>query len=236
MHRSTSLALAAVIVLSACASSSSNDQSSSHEKSKTTTPTGLSANNPGCQYIVASEQKRITRVAPDLPTEYLTSAVAEPFTCYDKVTFTFDKGDGPGLPPAYHVEYRKKPFGLIDPDGKPTATTTGGFKEAKYVLYVEMTPTSTQDQRTGKHLKNPTYAGNLRLLLPKEIKHVVIVEWIQTLPESKPPVSTTTTLAGAVPKPVVQRVVWLIGLDAKRPFTVDYASQPVPHVSVYVMR
>jgi hypothetical protein len=60
------------------------------------------------------------------------------------------------------------------------------------------------------------------------------VEWVQKLPETLPSAATTTTVAGAAAP--VQRVVWLIGLDAKRPFTVDYASDPEPHVNVLIMK
>lgn len=230
MRRVAPLAIVvALVAMSACASSA-GDQSSTRKpvNKRNALPTHLSADNPGCQYIVTGTQKRSTAPGTDL--EYMTSAVAEPTACYDKVTFEFDKGDGPGLPPGYTVEYRKKPFGLTGPDGKAVATSTGGFKEAKAVLYVEMQPTATQDRRNPRRFVD-TYPGNLRLLL-KGMKHAVIVEWVQKLPESLPSPTTTTTSTAT---PVVQRVVWLIGLDAKRPFTVDYASEPNPHVSVLIM-
>jgi hypothetical protein len=218
----------ALAAMSACASSA-DDQSTARKGSakRHAVPTRLTADNPGCQYIVTGTEKRSTTPSTDL--EYMTGAVAEPAACYDKVTFEFDKGDGAGLPPGYTVEYRKKPFGLTGPDGKAIATSTGGFKEVKAVLYVEMQPTSTQDHRNPRRSID-TYPGNLRLLL-KGMKHVVIVEWVQKLPESLPSPTTTTSSAA----PVVQRVVWLIGLDQKRPFTVDYASEPNPHVSVLIM-
>ena len=235
MRRAASLILAvALVVLSACATDHSSNSQSTRKSSRTTTPTGLSASNPGCKYIVAGTEKRATPPAADLPTEYLTNAVAEPFVCYDKVTFTFDKGDGTGLPPAYTVEYRKQPFGLKGPDGKGINTSVASFKQAKAVLYVEMVPASTQDQRNPRRFID-TYPGNLRLLL-HGMRHVVMVEWVQKLPESLPSATTTTTAVGATAVPPVQRVVWLIGLDAKRRFTVDYASDPEPHVNVLIMR
>ena len=238
MRRTASLALAfsLLVALPACATDRSSSQSTSSKSSGTTQPTGLSATNPGCKYIVAATQRRFTFASSDFPTEYLTSAVAEPFTCYDKVTFTFDKGDGSGLPPAYLVEYRKKPFGLLGPDGKGIITSVGSFKQAKSVLYVEMIPTATKDPNNPRRFPaTGSYPGNLRLLL-KGMKHVVMVEWVDKLPETLPAAATTTTVAGATVPPPVQRIVWLIGLDAKRPFTVDYASDPQPHINVLIMR
>ncbi len=229
------LALAA---LSSCGggSSSEDDASKESKKTETTIQTGITADDPGCRFIVAGTGSRST--IPGTTVEYMTSAVAEPFACYDKVTFTFDAGDAPveDTPPAYTVEYRKAPFGLLKADGKAISTSTAGFKEAKAVLYVEMTPASTTDRRSPPKLRDcppSTYCGNLRLLL-KDMHHVVIAEWIQKLPEATATAVTTTTIAGAVATP--ERVVWLIGLDSKRPFTVDFARDPVPHINVLIMK
>jgi hypothetical protein len=201
---------------------------------------------------VAGTEKRSTTPGEDL--EFLTSAIAEPKTCYDEVTFEFDPGDGPDLPPGYTVEYRKPPF------LEGVRSSTEGFKDAKYVLYVEMRPVSTEDTRfPGRGIT--TYKGNLRLGL-QGMEHTVIVEWLDTaqpsVPESTAPTSTTTTIPRAsgstssspappappappttsttlAPNdPATSRVVWLIGLDSKRPFTVDASNQP-PRISIVIM-
>jgi hypothetical protein len=162
---------------------------------------------------VAGTERRFTPFREDLV--YLQEAVAGPATCYDKVTFVYDPGDGPDLPPGYLVEYRKAPFGL---EGVPTSTA--GFKEARAVLYVEVQPASATDARNPARPVQ-TYKGNLRLLL-KDVEHVVIVEYLQKVPDLTPE------------DPSDDRIVWLIGLDEKRPFTVDAANQP-PRINVLIM-
>jgi hypothetical protein len=175
-----------------------------------------STKGPGCQYIVAGTAKRFTTRGKKL--QYLTDATAAPATCYDKITFTFDRGDSPDLPPGYTVEYHKPPFAPF------THSTTEGFKDAKAVLEVTMGPADQFDTRQPGR-KRQSYSGNLRLLLPKQIRHVVIVEFLNNVPDLTPT------------DPTDDSVIWLIGLDQKRPFTVDAYNQPpnTTIVSVLVM-
>jgi len=258
----TAGALACLVLLAAC---SGGAGTSTTPATGSGTPDSRESNGPGCRYIVAGTEKRSTTPGEDL--EFLTSAIAEPKTCYDKVTFEFDPADGPDLPPGYTVEYRKPPF------VEGVRTSTEGFKEAKYVLYVELRPVSTIDTRfSGRGIT--TYKGNLRLGL-QGMEHAVIVEWLDTappsVPESSAPSSTSTTTSrgtsppgtsprGSSPRasgsttsstvappappttsttlarndPATSRVVWLIGLDSKRPFTVDASNQP-PKISILIM-
>lgn len=169
---------------------------------------------PGCEHIVAREDRRFRRPGQDLI--YMVDAVAEPAVCYDKITFVFDPGDGPDMPPGYLVEYREPPF------VEGINTTTEGFDEAKAYLYVEMQPTSTVDLRFAGSGRR-TYRGNLRLSLDKKIEHTVIVEWLDKVEDTTPE------------NPADDRIIWVIGLDEKRPFTVDSANQP-PRISVLVMK
>jgi hypothetical protein len=175
-----------------------------------------SSKGPGCQYIVAGTAKRFTTRGTKL--QYLTDATAEPATCYDKITFTFNRGDAPDLPPGYTVEYAKPPFAPF------TRSTTEGFKQAKAVLKVTMGPADQFDTRR-PGAKKQTYGGNLRLLIPKQVRHVVIVEFLNNVPDLTPTDQTDNS------------VIWLIGLDEKRPFTVDAYNQPpdTTIVSVLVM-
>ena len=249
-------ALACLVLLAAC---SGGAGTSTTPATKAGAPDSRVSSGPGCRYIVAGTEKRSTTPGADL--QFLTSAIAEPKTCYDKVTFEFDPADGPDLPPGYTVEYRKPPF------VEGVRTSTEGFKDAKYVLYVEMRPVSTNDTRTsGRGIT--TYKGNLRLGL-SGMEHTVIVEWLDTaqpsVPESIAPSSTTTIPRGSESRgsgststtvaaptaptapapptttttlapndPATSRVVWLIGLDSKRPFTVDASNQP-PKISILIM-
>jgi hypothetical protein len=111
---------------------------------------------------------------------------------------------GQDLPPGYEVEYRKPPF-VEGPTGAPVETLGDAF------LFVTFTPASATDARDpGRPIQ--VYRGNLRLRL-QDMHHAVIVRKL---------VDGDGT------------VMWLIGLDAKRPFTVDASNQP-PRVSILVM-
>jgi hypothetical protein len=186
----------------------------------------------------------------------LTSPTAKSFACYDRVSFTFSAQDDKAPPttaaadsssstcaPGYKVEYRKAPFGLLKADNKPVNTSTAGFKEANAVLYVEMTPAIALS--TYPSHPDLAYPGNLRLVFKQsEVHHLRIVEWVKNLPEGESTSAPTTTLPGVAPLP--QRVVWLIGLDRKRPFTTDCASGAPPdetcalsscsHINVLIMK
>ena len=251
----------ALVVLSACGGSAASSEQSagkSSNKDNTPTPTGISADDLGCRYIVAGNKSRATN--PGGPTQYLTLPVAESFGCYDKVTFTFAADEDAPPPaeavepftciPAYTVEYREAPFGLLKPDPatppedwKGVSTSTAGFDEAKAVLYVEISPAISVSEYPRK--PELAYPGGLRLVFPaSEMHHLEIVEWVKNLPEGEQTTATTTTVPGVAPVP--QRVVWLIGLDEKRPFTVDCATGPAQnttcpvaecaHISVLIMK
>ncbi len=271
--------LALVAMSAACSGSGTGGDASTTAATKAAKADTRELNGPGCRYIVAGTESRSTPAGDTL--QYLTSAVTEPTECYDKITFEFDPGDGPDLPPGYTVEYRKPPF------IEGIKSSTEGFDEAKYVLYVELRPVSTKDTRASARGVS-TYKGNLRLAFvpdkPGEpgMVHTTIVEWLDKAPPSVPgastattststttstttatepgtkkagtksgsttsstaaPTTTSTTVAPVGPTttttlapndPATSRVVWLIGLDSKRPFTVDASNQP-PKVSILIM-
>ena len=205
-------ALACLLAISAACSGGGDDESAPERSADE--PVQLGQQGPGCDNIVASEARRFRR-----PTEhliYLTDAVAEANPCYDKITFTFDPGDGDGLPPGYVVEYRKPPF------VEGITTSAEGFDPAKAYLYIELQPTSTVDRRfsgSGRLM----YRGNQRLALDESIRHANIVEWVKDYEDATPE------------DPLDDKIIWIIGMDEKRPFTVDGSSQGAPHVNVLVM-
>jgi hypothetical protein len=206
--------VALVAAAAACGGGGGSSSASGGDKTPAQSPGDRTIRGPACEFIVAGTERRFTR--PLENTAFLEAAVAEPTTCYDKITFAFNSGDGPDLPPGYNVEYREPPF---DYEGVPNSTA--GFDDAKAVLVVEFQPASTTDAR------NParpieTYKGNLRLGLV-DMEHTVIVEWLSKLEDLTPET------------PADNKVVWLIGLDRKMPFTVDAANQP-PRVSVLIMK
>jgi len=209
-HRAVVVALVCLIGVSTACSGGGGGSSTDAAPRRSTE---RRSSGPGCETIVASEGKRFRRPTKDLM--YLTDAFAESNVCYDKITFTFDTGDAPDLPPGYVVEYRKPPF------VEGITTTTEGFKDAKAVLYVELQPTSDVDRRFAGSGRQ-TYKGNQRLAF-ENMKHTVIVEWVKDYEDTTPE------------DPTDDKLIWVIGLDEKRPFTVDSANQPA-RVSVIVMR
>jgi hypothetical protein len=177
-------------------------------------------NDPGCQYVAASTLTR--KIAPRVDkTEYLTDATATPTVCYDQITFVFQPGDAINLPPnvapavfppSYTVQYKQPPFapGL-------NKTSTESLSGVHAILEVILNPASGTDTRRGG--AGQTYKGNLRLQLPTAIRHTLIVELLDTFPQS--------------PDPNQSVMVWLIGLDSKRPFTTQSAIEP-PRVSILI--
>lgn len=136
----------------------------------------------------------------------LTDAYAVGEPCWDKIVFTFEP-TGADMPPGYQVGYRKPPF-TEGPEGQFTVETLG-----EAFLFVTFTPAASTDF-SDESRPLQTYRGNLRLLLDGSIHHTEIVRKL---------IDGDGT------------VMWLIGLDEKRPFTVDAANQP-PRVSIYIAR
>ncbi len=110
---------------------------------------------------------------------------------------------GADLPPGYTVEYHKG--SVIDPTTKKPAITLGTA-----TLLVTFQPAQSQDGRDPGNIKH-TYAGLEHLQL-RHMHHTCIVNHL-------------TDGDGTV--------VFLIGLDVKRPFTVDAYNNP-PRVDVLV--
>jgi hypothetical protein len=134
---------------------------------------------------------------------FLTDAVATPQPCYDKITFTF-QSTGADLPPGYDVEYQKPPF-TEGPNKSPVETLGSAF------LMVTFKPAASSDGRDPARPKQ-TYLGNLRLALSPDMHHTCIVRHMED---------------------GLGTVNWLIGLDTKRPFTVDAYNNP-PRVDVLI--
>lgn len=249
-----------LVALAACGGGSSDSSSTGKSNSKnddTTEITGISAKDPGCRYIVAGTDTRATN--PGATLQYLTNPVVIPADCYDNVSFTFgfdddavattttSSSDGDTTSstcaPGYTVEYRKPPFGLKRADGSNVPNSTAGLDSVNAVLYVEMTPAISLSTFPSK--PELAYPLGLRLVFKEsEVHHVRIVEWMKNLPEGESTSAPTTTVPGVIVIP--QRVVWLIGLDQKRPFTTDCAPGPLPgttcpvttcsHINVLIMK
>ena len=234
-----------LLVAAAACGGSDSDGQAANRGNRTPDPTGISADDPGCRYIVAGNAARATN--PGGQVSFLTTAVAENFACYDKITFTYlqdeeavptptsvppDTSVSVTCTPAYTVEYREAPFGLLRPDGEPVSTSTAGFDDARAVLYVEMAPAIGVSTNGA----NPelAYPGGLRLVFEASaMHHINIVEWVKNLPEGEQ-IPVPTTLPGVEPLP--QRVVWLIGMDRKRPFTVDCLNGSPSRINILIMR
>ena len=103
---------------------------------------------------------------------------------------------GADFPPGYEVEYRKGPF-TEGPTGAPVSMLGNAF------LYVTFKPAQSVD-RSNPGRPKQTYPGNLLLRL-KGMRHTEIVRKL---------IDGDGT------------VMWIIGLDTKRPFTVDSYNSP----------
>jgi len=110
---------------------------------------------------------------------------------------------GADLPPGYDVEYQKGPF-TEGPKKAPVETLGTAF------LLVTFQPAQSVDGRDPGNPKQ-TYLGNLRLQL-RNMHHTCIVRHMEDGDGT---------------------VLWLIGLDVKRPFTVDAYNNP-PRVDVLI--
>jgi hypothetical protein len=174
--------------------------------------------DPGCRYVTAGTLTRKVPARVD-KTEYLIDATAQNTVCYDQITFVFDPGDAANLPPSvapsvyppsYTVQYKQPPFA---PGLKASAESLSGVHA---ILEVTLTQASGTDLRKGG---SQTYKGNLRLQL-KGMQHTLIVELLDTFPQPSP-------------DPNASVMVWLIGLDSKRPFTTQSAIEP-PRVNILI--
>lgn len=143
--------------------------------------------------------------APPEHAVLLTDAVAVAEPCWDKITFTFEP-TGDDMPPGYEIEYQKPPFFEGENDQYTVETLGTAF------LLLTMRPASQTDASEPGRPRQ-TYRGNLRLRLDG-MHHTEIVR--KLLDEE-------------------DKVTWMIGLDEKRPFTVDAANRP-PRVIVYIAR
>jgi hypothetical protein len=177
-------------------------------------------NGPGCQYVTGST---LTREIPPRvdKAEYLVDATAVSTVCYDEITFVFQPGDAQNLPPSgapsvyppsYTVQYKQPPFA---PGIKSSAEALPGVHA---ILEVTLQPASATDVRKPGS-STQTYRGNLRLQLTG-LRHTLIVEVLDKFPQPSP-------------DPNASEMVWLIGLDSKRPFTTQSAIEP-PRVSVLI--
>jgi hypothetical protein len=113
------------------------------------------------------------------------------------------RSTGADLPPGYEVEYRKPPF--TEGEKKAPVETLGTA-----FLVVTFKPAASTDGRDPSKPKQ-TYLGNLRLSL-RNMHHTCIVRHMED---------------------GLGTVNWLIGLDTKRPFTVDAYNNP-PRVDVLI--
>jgi hypothetical protein len=209
----TGVVAAASLVLSACSGGGGATTSTTTTTVSPAAAAAAAAAAGGC----APFRGVTTKLQSRGPTSssFLVDATAGVAGCLDRVTFTFDNGGivdsaGAAPPPGYVVAYRdpaKTPFLDGDP---PTAIDLPGSA----FLDVTMSPAlSTNPLVDGRP---QTYTGNLSLEYGDH-HHLMVV---RKLPDQQQP--------GHPPS-----VEWIIGLDQRRPFIVDRASDP-PRVTVYI--
>jgi hypothetical protein len=164
---------------------------------RTTTTTAA----PACPPFHGTTAPRVSS-GPKAP-GLLVSARAGGTGCLDEVVFEFRSlGDGTpagvGLAPGYSVGYRDQSVMQFTDGNPPVAIAIPG----RAVLVVKIAPAASVDNALPDH--PATYTGNLLLRYTGQ-HHLEIVR-------------KRTDIDGAV--------VWYIGLDGERPFTVDAARDP----------
>ena len=139
----------------------------------------------------------------------LTDASVTPESCWDRIAFTFVP-TGANNPPGYTIEYRDPPFTEGDEGQYPVETLGDAF------LYLTFAPASQTDFNSGRPVQ--TYKGPIRLLF-QDTSHIVLVRKLIDAPDGTQS--------------------WVIGLDQKRPFTVDAVADSAKNesrVSVYILK
>ena len=139
----------------------------------------------------------------------LTDASVAAEACWDRITFTFVP-TGLNRPPGYTIEYREPPFVEGDQGQYPVEALGNAF------LVLKFAPASQTDFNSGR--PEQTYKGPIRLLF-HDTHHIQLVRKLIDSPDG------------------TQR--WVVGLDEKRPFTVDAVADSAKHesrVSVYVLK
>jgi hypothetical protein len=139
----------------------------------------------------------------------LVDASVAPESCFDRITFTFVP-TGANNPPGYTIEYRDPPFTEGDEGQFPVETLGEAF------LYLTFAPASQTDFNSGREVQ--TYKGPIRLLF-QGTSHIVLVRKLKDF-------SNGTQS-------------WIIGLDEKRPFTVDGVADSAKNqsrVSLYILK
>jgi len=139
----------------------------------------------------------------------LTDASVVSEACWDRITFTFVP-TGDNMPPGYTIEYKDPPFVEGDAGQYPVETLGNAF------LSLTFAPASQTDVSSGRPVQ--TYKGPLRLLF-HDTHHIELVRKLIDNPDGSQS--------------------WIIGLNEKRPFTVDAVADSANHqsrVSVYILK
>jgi hypothetical protein len=139
----------------------------------------------------------------------LVDAYVAPEACWDRITFTFVP-TGLNRPPGYTIEYKEPPFVEGDAGQYPVPVLGDAF------LYLTFAPASQTDFNSGR--PEQTYKGPIRLLF-HDVHHIVEARKLIDSPDGTQS--------------------WIIGLDEKRPFTVDAVADSAKNesrVSVYILK
>ena len=149
------------------------------------------------------------QTAPPEQMALLVAASVATDACFDRITFTFVP-TGANRPPGYTIEYADPPFSEGDEGQYPVETLGEAF------LKLTFAPASQTDFNSGRPAQ--TYKGPIRLLF-QDTHHIQLVRKLIDSPDGTQS--------------------WIIGLDEKRPFTVDGVGDSAKNelrVSVYILK
>ena len=132
----------------------------------------------------------------------LDAVVSDPQGCVDVVTFEF-RSDGRQLPPGYSVEYEEGPFRDFT-SGDEFEPAGNAFLVLRFAKTGVFAPAPMPGDEP-----EPTYTGR-ESIAPSGMNHLQEARIIQASEEDE------------------GLIVWVIGLDSKRPFNIDGSTLPLP--------
>jgi hypothetical protein len=180
------------------ACSASGDDGADDGESAPPASTGIST-----ECLPNSSTVRRNTPAGDENVSLVDANVLDPEGCVDVVVFEFRSDGRQQLPPGYSVEYEDGPFRdfTSGDEFEPAGEAYLVLRFAKTSVFT--TPATPEDE------PEPTYTGR-ESIDPSGMNHLQEVRIVQASEEDE------------------GMIVWVVGLDARRPYNIDASTLPLP--------
>ena len=188
----------ALLCVLAGACSAAGDDGAGDDESAAPAPTSAST-----ECLDHSSTVRRQTPAGNANVSLLDANVLDPEGCVDVVVFEFSSDGRRQLPPGYTVEYEDGPFRdfTSGDEFEPAGEAYLVLRFAKTSVFT--TPATPEEE------PEPTYTGR-ESIDPSGMNHLQEVRIIQASEEDE------------------GMIVWVVGLDAKRPYSIDASTVPLP--------